>query len=150
LLPASSVDKSEGDTNLRGTGVVLSIPCLNYPRPLTLLQKVAQASDDVSTKLWFLDLKFKTFATPSLVGFAFLAVMLIGMMALAATTFHALWNYPALQAIGGIVAAAILLLLAIILVRVFFESLLIAFRIAEHLKSIANSAQSLPRQRENG
>ncbi len=49
------------------------------------VQQVAQASQEVSTKLWFLDLKFETFATPSLVGFAFLAWMVIGCSANAPT-----------------------------------------------------------------
>ncbi len=110
-------------------------------------KQIAQASDDLSTKLWFLDLKFETFATPSLIGFAFLAWMLLCLLNFAGIAIYGLFNYPALQAIGGILVTAIGSLLSTILVRVFFESLLIAFRIAEHLKSIAASANSLSEKR---
>lgn len=107
------------------------------------VQQVAQASQEVSTKLWFLDLKFETFATPSLVGFAFLAWMAICVLVIAGTAVYALFNYTALQAVIGVIATALVLLIYTILVRVFFESLLLTFRIAEHLKDIASAAQNM-------
>jgi len=113
------------------------------------VQQVAQASQEVSTKLWFLDLKFETFATPSLVGFAFLAWMTLCLFVLVCSAIYGLANDTALTAIGGILPLAILILLLTILVRVFFESLLIAFRISEHLKDIASAAKSLNEQRTN-
>lgn len=113
------------------------------------VQQVAQASQEVSTKLWFLDLKFETFATPSLVGFAFLAWMAICVLVLVGTAVYGLFNYPAIQAVIGVVVTALVLLIYTILVRVFFESLLIAFRISEHLKDIASAAKSLNEQRPN-
>lgn len=113
------------------------------------VQQVAQASQEVSTKLWFLDLKFETFATPSLVGFAFLAWMILCLLILIGTGVYALFNLPLLQAVIGVLAMAFLLLIYTILVRVFFESLLIAFRISEHLKDIASAAQNITPPRLN-
>ena len=105
------------------------------------VQAVAKTSEEVSQKLWFLDLKFETFATPKLLGFAFLAWMILALVALAATAVQAMLRYPALQAILGTVACAASLILATIIVRVFLESLLIAFRIAEHLKHLETIAK---------
>jgi len=90
----------------------------------------------VSSKLWFLDLRFEQFATPRLIGFVFVAsLLLLGLIGVGAIGYG-LWTLPALQAlIVGIVVVIELVILAICL-RVFLECCLIAFKIADHLSHL--------------
>ena len=112
------------------------------------VDSVNKKSEEVSKKFWFLDLKFETFFTPKLVGFAFFAWMLIALLVLAASGVWLLLTYPALQAALGIIGNALVLLVATILVRVFFETLLIFFRVAEHLRHLKTIAEAASRFRE--
>ena len=112
------------------------------------VESVTKTSDEVSKKFWFLDLKFETFFTPKLVGFAFFAWMLIALLALAGSSVWLLLTYPALQAALGIIGDALVLLVATILVRVYFETLLIFFRVAEHLRHLKTIAEAASRIKE--
>ena len=125
------------------------------PRKLDLDRKardtvdaVNKTSEKVSKKCWFLDLKFESFFTPKLIGFAFLAWMVIALLSLAGSAVWLLLTYPALQAALGIVGDALVLLIATILVRVFFENLLVFFKVAEHLRHLKTIAEAASRIKE--
>lgn len=92
-----------------------------------------ETADQVSQKLWFLDLKFDHFATPKLIGFIFAATLICLVLLAAGIVVYALLNYPALKAAFIVVVDVILLALLAISFRVFLEFCLIKFRIAEHL-----------------
>lgn len=110
------------------------------------VESVNKTSEQVSKKFWFLDLKFESFFTPKLVGFAFFAWMVVALLSLAGSGVWLLLTLPAIQAAFGIVCDALVLLVMTILVRVFFENLLVFFRVAEnlrHLKTIAEAASRI-------
>jgi hypothetical protein len=97
------------------------------------LKRASESVEQVSQKLWFLDLKFTEFATPRLIGFVFAAYLLLSVLAEVAVIFYALLNMPVIQATFGIVFEAIFLVFLAICFRVFLETFLVIFRIAEHL-----------------
>ena len=70
--------------NIKGLFAVASAPPATRQAPQAI-RAASQAADDVSKKLWFLDLKFEQFATPRLIGFVFVASLL--MMALIGIGF---------------------------------------------------------------
>jgi hypothetical protein len=100
------------------------------------IRLATETVENVSNKLWFLDLRFEQFATPRLIGFVFVAsLLLLGLIGVGAIGYG-LWTLPALQAlIVGIVVVIELVILAICL-RVFLECCLIAFKIADHLSHL--------------
>jgi len=100
------------------------------------LRLATETAENVSRKLWFLDLRFEQFATPRLIGFVFVAsLLLLGLVGVGAIGYG-LWTLPALQALFvGIFVVIELVILAICL-RVFLECCLIAFRIADHLSHL--------------
>lgn len=101
-------------------------------RPETI-RAATEAADQVSQKLWFLDLKFERFATPSLIGFIF-AVVLAGLAILACVGIvHSLFNRPVVQAAFYSVGILLACTVWAVIARVILESCLLAFRIAEHL-----------------
>ena len=97
------------------------------------IRDATQAAEGVSQKLWFLDLKFEQFATPRLIGFVFVAALVLFAILGVGSAAYALWTLPAIQAV--IVTILVVLQLAILAVglRVFLECCLIVFRIADHL-----------------
>lgn len=91
------------------------------------------AAEQVSQKLWFLDLKFERFATPKLIGFVFTAFLVCLVLLAGAVAAYTLLNYPALQAAFIIALDLFLLALLAISVRVYLELCLLGFRMVEHL-----------------
>ncbi|MEZ6126822.1 MAG: GYF domain-containing protein [Planctomycetaceae bacterium] len=114
-------------------------PPLQSPRsPLgpDSLRLATETAENVSRKLWFLDLRFEQFATPRLIGFVFVASLLLLAMIGIGAIGYALFTLPALQAlIVGITVVIEIVILAICL-RVFLECCLIAFKIADHLSHL--------------
>jgi hypothetical protein len=108
---------------------------------------VNKHSEEVSKKLWFFDLKFESFFTPKLIGFAFLAWMTIAAISLAASAVWALLTIPALQAAAAIIGEALTLLVMTIMVRVLLENTLVFFRVAEHLQHLKTIADAASRFR---
>jgi len=100
------------------------------------LQRATDTADQVSQKLWFLDLKFERFATPKLIGFVFASALICLVLTAGAAAIYALLNYPALQAAFIVVVDIILLSLLAIGFRVYLEVCLIAFRVTEHLSHL--------------
>lgn len=97
------------------------------------LRAASQAADDVTQKLWFLDLKFEQFATPRLIGFVFVAWLLIFSLIGVGVVLYALFNLPIVQAVVVAVFSIIYLVVAAVGLRVFLECCLVVFRVAEHL-----------------
>lgn len=115
-------------------------PNINAPSPprsekaVQKIQAATEAAEQVSEKLWFLDLKFVAFATPRLIGFVFAASLLVLAVMFVVTSFYGILNYPLLQAIIGVAITLVLYVLAAVMIRVLLEICLLGFRIAEHLK----------------
>lgn len=105
-------------------------------RPPQAIQAATQAADDVSQKLWFLDLKFEQFATPRLIGFVFMGSLfflaLLGVGAVA----YSFWTLPVIKAAIVVVIVFIELVILAIMLRVVLECCLVGFRIADHLSNL--------------
>lgn len=97
------------------------------------IRAATQAADDVSQKLWFLDLKFEQFATPRLIGFVFVASLLLMALVGVGVIGYAILNRPLIQAVFISIAMLIEIVVFAIAMRVFLECCLVVFRIAEHL-----------------
>ena len=97
------------------------------------IRAATQAADEVSQKLWFLDLKFEEFATPRLIGFVFVAGLLLLSLLAVGLAGYAFLNLPILKAVFVIIFDLIVLIVLAIGLRVFLECCLVGFRIAEHL-----------------
>jgi hypothetical protein len=105
------------------------------------LRAAAEAAEQVSQKLWFLDLKFEQFATPRLIGILYTAT-LIGMVLFAfSIAAYFLYTEPALKAAFIIVFDVIVLAFMAIALRVFLECCLLGFKIAEHLSHLRHLAK---------
>lgn len=97
------------------------------------IRAATQAADEVSQKLWFLDLKFQEFATPRLIGFVFIAALLLLSLTGIGFAVYAFLNLPVIKAVFVIIFDLIVLIMLAIGLRVFLECCLVGFRIAEHL-----------------
>ncbi|QDS88836.1 hypothetical protein EC9_30310 [Rosistilla ulvae] len=116
-----------------GPGVSAPPPSRKSPEAVRTALK---ASDNVSKKLWFLDLKFEQFATPRLIGFLFAASLLLLVLLGVGSIGYALLNYPVLQAAIISVVTIIYLFILAVGMRVFFEGCLLMFRMTEHLSNL--------------
>ena len=105
-------------------------------RPPEAIRAATQAADDVSQKLWFLDLKFQQFATPRLIGFVFVVALLILLLTGVGAIGYALWTLPAIQAAFVSLVIVIEIVFFAVVLRVFLECCLIAFRISDHLSHL--------------
>lgn len=106
------------------------------PQPPPLPDKFRTAretAEQVSQKLWFLDLKFEQFATPRLIGFIFTTALIVLLLLAGASTVYVLWNFPVIQAVFILLFNFVFLALLAIGLRVFLEWYLVIFRMAEHL-----------------
>ena len=101
--------------------------------PYKAIHKASERADDVSRRLWFLDLKFEQFATPRLIGFVFAMALLFLVLSAVGITIYALFNYPVLQAVIGCAIVYIELIFLAVCFRVFLEMMLVVFRISDHL-----------------
>lgn len=105
-------------------------------RPPQAIQAATQAAEDVSQKLWFLDLQFEQFATPRLIGFVFIGSLLLLVLLGVGAVAYAIWTLPVIQAVLVVIAVFIELVIFAICLRVFLECCLVGFRIAEHLSNL--------------
>ena len=106
------------------------------PKAVQTIHAAADAADQVSKKLWFLDLKFESFATPRLIGFVFVASLLTLCLLFIGIIFYALWTLPVLQAAFVIIVDLLMLTLLAVFARVWLEIFLLSFRIAESLNNL--------------
>lgn len=144
LLPDDMVWK-EGWADWKPAKSIKGLFPQNAPPPPTppktrkapdAIRAATQAADDVSKKLWFLDLKFEQFATPRLIGFVFVASLLMLALIGVGAIGYAFLEMPAIKA--AFVSFIILLQVMFLAVgmRVFLEGCLVVFRIAEHLSNL--------------
>lgn len=105
-------------------------------RPPEAVRNAAKAADDVTKKLWFLDLKFEQFATPRLIGFLFTASLLLLITIGVGSIAYGFFTQPLLKVIFGAVVILIWLVVMAVGLRVFFEGCLIMFRATEHLSNL--------------
>jgi GYF domain 2/Domain of unknown function (DUF4282) len=97
------------------------------------IRAATQAADEVSQKLWFLDLKFEEFATPRLIGFVFVAALSLLPLVASGVLGYAFLNLPVIKAVFVVIVDLIGLTILAIGLRVFLEFCFVGFRIAEHL-----------------
>ena len=144
LLPDDMVWK-EGWADWKPAKSIKGLFPQNAPPPPTpaktrkapdAIRAATQAADDVSKKLWFLDLKFEQFATPRLIGFVFVASLLMFALIGVVAVGYAFLNMPVLKAAFVSVFVLLELLFLAVGMRVFLEGCLVVFRIAEHLSHL--------------
>jgi hypothetical protein len=97
------------------------------------IQTVTDTADQVSQKLWFLDLRFEQFATPKLIGFVFATSLAALILLTVGVAGYALLNFPVIQAVFIVLVDIVLFALLAVGFRVCLELFLVIFRIAEHL-----------------
>jgi hypothetical protein len=97
------------------------------------IRTIGEQSEKISKKLWFLDLKFTQFFTPKLIGFVFVLFILTTVIGLVCVGVYVVLALPLLQAIFVFIVEAIIFVVLAICLRVFLETFLVLFRIAEHL-----------------
>ncbi len=105
-------------------------------RTHAVIDTTTRTAENVSNKLWFLDLKFEQFATPRLIGFVFFMWMILAALSVVGTVGYAFATMPVWLAALVIVADLVLSIISAILVRVSLEAFLVIFRIAEHLRHL--------------
>ena len=144
LLPDDMVWK-EGWADWKPAKSIKGLFPQNAPPPPTpaktrkapdAIRAATQAADDVSKKLWFLDLKFEQFATPRLIGFVFVASLLMLAVAGAGVIGYGFLNDPVIEAAFTSVVVLFTLVFLAVGMRVFLEGCLVVFRIAEHLSNL--------------
>lgn len=144
LLPDDMVWK-EGWADWKPAKSIKGLFPQNAPPPPTpaktrkapdAIRAATQAADDVSKKLWFLDLKFEQFATPRLIGFVFVASLLMLAVAGAGVIGYGFLNDPVIEAAFTSVVVLFILVFLAVGMRVFLEGCLVVFRIAEHLSHL--------------
>ena len=99
----------------------------------TAIRTIEEQSEKISKKLWFLDLKFTQFFTPKLIGVVFVLFILATVIGAVWVGVYAVLTLPLLQAIFVFIVDAIVFVVLAICFRVFLETFLVLFRIAEHL-----------------
>lgn len=117
-------------------------PSIKSPPPprseksVQTIQAATEAVEQVSQRLWFLDLRFESFATPRLIGFVFAASLVCLLLAFFVVIVYAVLNLPLIKAAFVIIVDLLLLALLAIWIRVCLEICLLGFRVAEHLKHL--------------
>ncbi len=121
-------------------------PSTNSPPPprseksVQTIQAAAEAADQVSQKLWFLDLRFDSFATPRLIGFVF-AASLVGLtLTFLGSAAYFILNIPIIQAVFAIIVNLLFCTLFAVWLRVCLELCLLGFRIVENLNYLQHLA----------
>lgn len=100
------------------------------------IKAATAAAEQVTQKLWFLDLKFEQFATPNLIGFVFAAGLILIFLSFVGVAVYGLLNYPILEVIVVLATYLLFCFLMAVALRVFLECCLIAFRVADHLSHL--------------
>lgn len=95
-----------------------------------------QQVETVSRKLWFLDLTFRQFATPKIIGFLWALYLIGACMMFGWGVFSSLMALPVLFAALAVIGYALLTVFVVMFTRVFFEFLLVIFRVNENLGSL--------------
>lgn len=114
-------------------------PPLQPPRSPINSESIRLATEtveNVSNKLWFLDLRFEQFATPRLIGFVFVFGLLVLGLSVIGMAVYGILNHPILEVVGVLVTYIIFCTAMAVMLRVFLECCLIAFRIADHLSHL--------------
>ena len=133
LLPDDMVWK-EGWADWKPAKSIKGLFPQNAPPPPTpaktrkapdAIRAATQAADDVSKKLWFLDLKFEQFATPRLIGFVFVASLLMLAVAGAGVIGYGFLNDPVIEAAFTSVVVLFILVFLAVGMRVFLEGCLV-------------------------
>lgn len=135
LQPATMI-RQEGSENWmpasKVKGLFPSSTAQALPAANTI-KNIEQQAEKISNKLWFLDLKFTEFFTPRLIGVVYALFMLLTTGLTIWGCFYALWTLPVIKAAIAMVALVIYLAISAVCFRVFLETFLVVFRIAEHL-----------------
>ena len=136
LQPATMI-RQEGSENWMPASKVKGLfASSTTPQPLpaaNTIKSIEQQAEKISKKLWFLDLKFTEFFTPRLIGVVYVLFMLLTTGLTIWGCFYALWTLPVIKAAFAIVGLVIYLAISAVCFRVFLETFLVVFRIAEHL-----------------
>ena len=116
------------------------------PRRVSLasVQTVTDTADEVSQKLWFLDLRFEQFATPKLIGFVFATSLAALVLLTVGAAGYAFLNFPVIKAVFIVLVDIVLFALLAVAFRVCLESFLVIFRIAEHLSYLRHLQRDHP------
>lgn len=140
LLPADYVWRTDWQDWKRADTLKGLFPSTKAPPPprsektVQTIQAATEAADQVSKKLWFLDLRFEGFATPRLIGFVFAASLIALALGFIWSCGYFLLNVPVIHAAFSIVASLVLTILMAVCMRVLLEICLLGFRVAENLK----------------
>ncbi|HEX3598990.1 MAG TPA: DUF4282 domain-containing protein [Lacipirellulaceae bacterium] len=109
---------------------------LDRDRVSHVVDTTSRKAEDVSNKLWFLDLKFTQFATPRLIGFVFFLWLILLAVAFLSSVGYAIIKMPVWLAALSVTANSVTVFILAILARVVLESFLVVFRIAESLTNL--------------
>ena len=95
----------------------------------------------VSTFWGLLDVSFSDFVTENVIKVLYITTVALALVAEIIGVIVIITNYGIGQGIGAIILAPVVFFVFVLLVRVFFEILIVIFKIADYLEIIAENTR---------
>ena len=93
----------------------------------------------VSTFWGLLDISFSDFVTENVIKVLYITTVALALVAVIIGVIVIFTNYGVAQGIGAIILSPVVFFLFVLTVRVFFEILIVIFKIADYLEIIAEN-----------
>ena len=93
----------------------------------------------VSTFWGLLDISFSDFVTENVIKVLYITTVALALVAVIIGVIVIFTNYGVAQGIGAIILSPVVFFLFVLTVRVFFEILIVIFKIADNLEIIAEN-----------
>jgi ABC-type glycerol-3-phosphate transport system permease component len=97
---------------------------------------------NMSTFWGLLDVSFSDFVTENVIKVLYITTVALALVAVIIGIIVIFTNYGIAQGVGAIILAPVVFFFFVVTVRVFFEILIVIFKIADYLEIIAENTTS--------